>query len=80
VGERIRLRIMKLGFYSQHKHELGELSDLKWRCFGHEHMVHGGVMICLPCLLVQARTWVKKLKKHDIHENEKEDDGAQINK
>jgi hypothetical protein len=28
---------------------------------------------------VEARTWVKKLKKQDIHEEEKEDDGVQIN-
>ena len=37
-------------------------------------------MICLPCLLVEARTWVKKLKKHDVCEEEKEDDDdAHIN-
>jgi hypothetical protein len=36
-------------------------------------------MICLPRLLVEARTWVKKLKKCDVHEEEKEDDGAHIN-
>jgi hypothetical protein len=36
-------------------------------------------MICLPRLLVEARTWVKKLKKYDVHEEEKEDDGAHIN-
>jgi hypothetical protein len=28
---------------------------------------------------VEARNWVKKLKKHDVHEEEKEDDGSQIN-
>ena len=79
MGEQRRLRIMKLGFYPQHKHELGELSDLKWRYSEHEHVVQGNNMICLPCLLVGARTWVKKLKKHDIHEEEKEDGSAQIN-
>jgi hypothetical protein len=39
VGERRRLRIMKLGFYHQHDHELRELSDLKWQCSEHKHMV-----------------------------------------
>jgi hypothetical protein len=33
-------------------------------------------MICLPCLIMEARTWVKK---HDIHEEEKDDDGSHIN-
>jgi hypothetical protein len=36
-------------------------------------------MICLPCQLVEAQTWVKKLKKHDLHEDKKDDDGSHIN-